>query len=134
MKKIFLINYSLMEKIADKKNGVTTEDASAYITGVELFFLLQIVEFLIIRLLPFKISLPVILAVMSILWYFTHYSMRKVYRKRIIELKIRNIYKGLNKSKRRKYFWASILLFFLNFLVFFIAGAILIGGYTSNKM
>lgn len=31
MKKIFLINYSLMEKIADKKNGVTTEELVFYI-------------------------------------------------------------------------------------------------------
>jgi hypothetical protein len=38
MKKIYLINFSLMEIIADKKNGVRTEDATAYLIGVEVFF------------------------------------------------------------------------------------------------
>jgi len=133
MRKIFLVNFSLMDKIADKRNGVTTEDASAFITGVELFFLLQIVEFLIIRLLPFKVSLQVLLGAMAIIWYFTHYTMRKVYRKRIIELKIRNIYNGLNKSKRRKYFWASIFLFYMTIFVFFVMSVILIGGYIKKE-
>lgn len=121
-----------MEKIADKKNGVTTEDASAFITGVELFFLLLIVEFAIVRLLPFKVSLFVLLGVMAVLWYITHYSMRKVYKKRIMELEVRNIYKGLSRSKRRRFIVLSIIIFFMIFFIFFIASVILIGGYSKQ--
>lgn len=43
-----------MEKIADKKNGITAEDAAAFLTGVEMFFISLIGEFFIMWVLPYK--------------------------------------------------------------------------------
>jgi|GEM_PF-3281888 len=119
MRKIFMINFSLMEKIADKKNGITTEDAAAFMTGVELFFLLLIAEFAIVRILPFKVDLWLILILAAIIWYFTHYQLRSIYRKRMVEMKIVKDYKLLSSGERRRYLILSIAIFFGVFLFFF---------------
>ncbi|MCG2614724.1 hypothetical protein LZZ85_10550 [Terrimonas sp. NA20] len=131
MRKIFLINFSLMERIADKKNGITTEDAAGFLTGVELFFLALVGEFIIIRLLPISVSLWFLLGVMMVLWYITHYRMRKTFRKRYLELDIRKDYKGLSPGRKRRYLMLSILIFLGIFLFFFAMSVMLIGGYLK---
>ena len=120
-----------MEKIADKKNGIITEDAAAYITGVEVFFIFLMVEFFLMRILPFKINNIVVYGTMAIVWYFTHYVLRKSLKKTITDLGIRKMYKELNKSKQKNYLILSILIFFWIFFAFFIIGALTI--YNYNK-
>lgn len=132
MKKIYLINFSLMEKIADKKNGITTEDAAAYLTGVEIFFISLIGEFFIMMILPFKISNAIMFGVMAVIWYYTHYILRKSLRKIITDLGIRKIYKDLDRSKQKSYLLLSILIFFIVFFVFFAASVWTIGGYDKR--
>lgn len=132
MKKIFLINYSLMEKIADKKNGITTEDATAYITGVELFFICLMAEFFIMRMLPFKVSNVIMFGMMAGIWYYTHYVLRKTLKKAITDTGIRKMYKELDKSKQKSYLLLSILIFFLVFFIFFAGGVWAIGGYDKR--
>lgn len=122
MKRIYLINFSLMEKIADKKNGITTEDATAYVTGVELFFIYLIAEFFIIRVLPFKVSNVIMFGTMGVIWYYTHYVLRKSLKKLITDAGIRKMYKELDKSKQKNYLLLSILIFLL-FLLFFLLPA-----------
>lgn len=128
MRKIFLINFSLMEKIADKKNGITAEEATAYITGVEMFFIGLIAEFLIVKILPFKVPNIILFGVMAVIWYYTHYILRKSLKKIIVNAGIRKVYGTLSKSKQKNYLMLSILLFF----VFFAAGVMTIGGYDKR--
>lgn len=132
MKKIYLINFSLMEKIADKKNGITTEDATAYVTGVEIFFVCLIAEFFIMRILPFRISNVIMFSVIAIIWYYTHYILRKSLKKTITDAGIRKDYKDLDRSKQKSYLLFSILIFFLIFFVFFAASVWAIGGYDKR--
>lgn len=132
MKKIYLINFSLMEKIADKKNGITTEDATAYITGVELFFIFLIGEFFIMRILPFKVSNVIMFGTMAVIWYYTHYVLRKSLKKTITDVGIRKMYKELDKSKQKGYLLLSILIFFAVFFIFFAASVWTIGGYDRR--
>lgn len=121
-----------MEKIADKKNGITTEDATAYITGVELFFICLIAEFFIIRVLPFKVSNVIMFGMMAGIWYYTHYVLRKTLKKVITNSGIRKMYKELDKSKQKSYLLLSILIFFLVFFIFFAASVWAIGGYDKR--
>jgi hypothetical protein len=132
MKRIYLINFSLCEKIADKKNGITTEDAAAYITCVEIFFTSLIAEFLVMRILPFKLNDFLVYGTMAIVWYFTHYILRKSLRKKITDLGIRKMYKQLDKSEQKNYLILSILIFFAAFFIFFIAAVWMIGGYNKR--
>lgn len=121
-----------MEKIANKKNGITTEDATAFFTGVEIFFICLIAEFFIIRILPFRVSNVIMFGAMAVIWYYTHYILRKSLKKTIIDAEIRKEYKGLNRSKQKSYLVLSILIFFLVFLVFFAASVWAIGGYDKR--
>ena len=132
MKTLYLINFSLMEKIADKKNGITTEDAAAYITGVEIFFICLMGEFVLMRILPFKLNNIVVYGTMAIVWYFTHYVLRKSLKKTITDLGIRKIYKELDKSKQKSYLILSILIFFAIFFTFFTIGALTIYNYDKR--
>ncbi len=132
MKKIYLINFSLMERIADKKNGITTEDATAYIVSVEIFFIVLIAEFILMRVLPFKISNYIMFGGMAIIWYYTHYVLRKSLKSKIADIEIRNMYRQLGKSKQQSYLLLSILLFFVVFFIFFAASVWAIGGYDKR--
>lgn len=132
MKKILLINYSLMEKIADKKNGITTEDATAYITGVELFFILLIFEFFIISVLPFEVSNYLMFGAMAIIWFYTHYILRKSLKIKISNIGIKMEYKQLTNQRQWSYLLLSILIFFLVFFIFFTASVWTIGGYDKR--
>lgn len=132
MKKLYLINFSLMEKIADKKNGVTAEDATAYITSVEIFFLCLIVEFFIMKILPFRIPNVVMFGVMAIIWFYTHYILRKSLGKKLTESGVRSMYKQLEKSKQKTYLVFSILIFFIVFIIFFAGSVWAIGGYDKR--
>jgi succinate dehydrogenase hydrophobic anchor subunit len=132
MKKIYLINFSLMERIADKKNGITTEDATAYITGVELFFVFLVIEFLIMSLLPFQVSNYLMFGVMALIWYYTHYVLRKSIGTKLHQMGLRKLYKDLSKSKQTTYLVLSILVFFIVFLFFFAASVWTIGGYDKR--
>jgi succinate dehydrogenase hydrophobic anchor subunit len=121
-----------MEKIADKKNGITTEDAAAYLTGVEIFFIALIGEFFIMKVLPFKISNVIMFGAMAVIWYYTHYILRKSLRKIITDLGIRRMYKDLNRSRQKSYLLLSILIFFIVFFIFFAASVWTIGGYDKR--
>lgn len=121
-----------MEKLADKKNGITTEDATAFITCVEIFFISLIIEFFIMKILPFKISNVVMFAIMGIIWYYTHYVLRKSLKGTITGIGIRAKYKELDKAKRKSYLVVSILIFFAVFFVFFAASVWAIGGYDKR--
>ena len=131
MKKIYLINFSLMEKIADKKNGITTENAAAFITGVELFFIYLMIEFVIMKFLPFKLKGFIVYGAMAVIWYYTHHSLRKSLTKKITSLGIRKTYKELSRSKQKSYLILSILIFFAVFFIFLATGALTI--YNYNK-
>lgn len=131
MKKIYLINFSLMERIADKKNG-TVEDATAFITGVERFFILLIIEFAVIRILPFRVNNYIMFGAIGIIWYYTHYVLRKSLGKKISALGIRKMYKDLDESKQKWFLILSILLFFATFFIFFAASVWMIGGYDKR--
>lgn len=132
MKKIYLINFSLMEKIADKKNGITTEDATAFISGVELFFIFLIGEFFIMRILPFQVSNVIMFSTMAVIWFYTHYVLRNSLKKTITDVGIRKMYKELDKSKQRGYLLLSILIFFAVIFIFFVASVWTIGGYDKR--
>ena len=121
-----------MEKIADKKNGVTTEDATAYITSVEIFFVCLILEFSIMKILPFRIPNVVMFGVMAIIWLYTHYILRKSLGKAITEKGVRSMYKQLGKSKQKTYLVFSILIFFVVFIIFFAGSVWAIGGYDKR--
>jgi len=121
-----------MEKIADKKNGITTEDAAAFLTGVEIFFISLIGEFFIMWVFPFKISNVMMFGTIAVIWYYTHYVMRNSLKKKIIEAGIREDYKELEKSNQKHYLLLSIVIFFLVFFVFFAASVWMIGGYDKR--
>lgn len=120
-----------MEKIADKKNGITTEDAAAYLTGVEVFFVCLMTEFIVLKFLPFRVSNFIIYGIMAIIWYYTHYILRKILARKMIETEVRKIYKMLIKSQKRTYLILSILFFFVLFFIFFATGFLTI--YNYNK-
>lgn len=109
-----------MEKIADKKNGITTEDAAAYLTGVELFFVYLMAEFIIMKFLPFKLNDFIIYGVIAVLWYYSHYVLRKILKKRITDLQIRKIYQSSSRSKQKQYLVLSVLFFFTVLFIFFL--------------
>lgn len=132
MKKIYLINFSLMEKIADKKNGITTEDATAFILSVEAFFILLVGEFILMRVFPFKISNYIMFGAMALIWYYSHYVLRKKIKDAIVNSDIREGYRKLDKSEKKKYLLLSILIFFGLFLFFFAASVWAIGGYDKR--
>jgi hypothetical protein len=132
MKKIFLINFALMEKIADKKNGITTEDATAFIIGIEMFFVCLIVEFSIMRILPFRISNAIMFGTMAVIWYYTHYILRKSLKKTITDAGTKREYKELDRLKQRRFLTLSIVIFFLVFVIFFAASVWAIGGYDKR--
>ena len=111
MKKIYLINFSLCEKIGDKKNG-TVEDAASFITCTEFFFIFLSIEFIFISLLPVKISPYILGGIGIVTWYYTNYVMRKKLKDTIVNFKIRQLYRSLDKRVTRKYFILSIILFF----------------------
>lgn len=121
-----------MEKIADKKNGITTEDATAYITGVELFFIFLMIEFAVMRILPFKLNDFIVYGTMAVIWYYTHYILRKSLKKTIADLGIRKVYKELDKSKQKSYLVLSILIFFALFFIFFAIGVLTIYNYDKR--
>jgi hypothetical protein len=132
MKKIYLINFSLMEKMADKKNGVTTEDATAFIVSIEIFFVSLIAEFILIRVFPFRIANYIMFGAMAIIWYFTHYVLRKKLRRTIEDIRIRDTYRKLGKVKKTNYLLLSISIFFIVFFIFFAACVWAIGGYDKR--
>lgn len=121
-----------MEKLADKKNGITTEDATAFITSVEIFFISLIIEFFLMKILPFKVSNIVMFGIMGIIWYFTHYVLRKSLKGRITVTGVRAKYKELDNAKRKSYLIVSILIFFAVFFIFFAASVWAIGGYDKR--
>ncbi len=128
MKKVYLINYSLMEKIGDKKNG-TIDDAASFIICTELFFVFLSVEFIIISLLPIKVSPYVLGGIGVLIWYYTNYVMRKKLKQSIIALKIQQEYKRLNRKIANRYLLLSILIFFVNFFLFFAITVWTLQGY-----
>ena len=128
MKKLFLINFSLMEKIGDKKNG-TVEDATSFITCTELFFAFLAIEFIVIALLPIKVSPYILGGVGVVIWYYTNYIMRKSLRGTITTLKIRQLYKELDSSVAKNYLILSVVLFFVNFFLFFAITVWTLEGY-----
>jgi 4-hydroxybenzoate polyprenyltransferase len=132
MNKIYLINFSLMEKIADKKNGITTEDATAFITGVEWFFVGLMVEFILMRLIPIKFDKFIVFGVMAVIWYYTHYMLRKSLGILIKERGIRALYKKLGSRTQKIYLALSIVMFFLIFFIFFIVGVLTIYNYDKT--
>lgn len=132
MKKIYVINFSLMERIADKRNGVTTEDATAFILSVEIFFVALIAEFILIRILPFRVPNYMMFGVMAIIWYYTHYVLRKTLRRTIEDLGIREIYRQLGKATQKNYLLLSIAIFFIVFFIFFATSVWAIGGYDTR--
>lgn len=121
-----------MEKIADKKNGITTEDAAAFIISVEAFFILLVAEFILMRVFPFKISNYIMFGTMALIWYYSHYVLRKRIKDAIFDSDIREMYRKLDKSEKRKYLLLSILIFFGVFLFFFAASVWAIGGYDKR--
>lgn len=128
MKKLYLINFSLMEKIGDKKNG-TVEDATSFITCTEIFFALLAIEFIIIAIIPVKVS-PYFLGGVSIaIWFFTNYMLRKSLKTKIVQSGIRQQFKQLPKTTAKTYLGLSILLFFMNFFLFFAITVWTLGGY-----
>jgi hypothetical protein len=132
MNKIYLINFSLMEKIADKKNGITTEDATAFITGVEWFFVGLMIEFFLMWAIPYKFNKFIVFGVMTVIWYYTHYMLRKSLRVVIKDRGIRGLYKNLKSKTQKTYLALSIVMFFLIFFIFFAVAVITIGGYNKN--
>lgn len=132
MKKIYLLNFSLMEKIADKKNGITTEDATSFVTCVEIFYLLLMAEFTIMRILPFKVKDYVMYTILVLIGLYTHFVLRKVLKKIIVDLGIRKTYKSLDKSQQKRNLALSVLIFFGMFFIFFIVCVWAIGGYYKK--
>jgi hypothetical protein len=119
-----------MEKLADKKR-MTTEEAASYIMSVEFLFLLLMVEFIIMRLLPFKISNYVMYGAMIVIYGFTNFVVRKSMTRSMLQSGIRKEYKLLDRSVRRNYLILSVFLFFIVFFVFFAAGVLTIGDYDK---
>jgi hypothetical protein len=130
--KIYLVNFSLMEKIADKKNGVTTEDATAFITGVECFFIGLMIEFFLMWVIPYKFNKFIVFGVMAAIWYYTHYMLKKSLGTIIKDRGIRNQYKNLASKTQKSYLALSIVMFFLIFFIFFAVAVITIGGYDKT--
>lgn len=128
MKKIFLINFSLMEKIGDKKNG-TVEDATSFITCTELFFVFLSIVFIVISFLPMKVNPYVLGGLGIIIWYYTNYVMRKNLSVAVTDLKIPQLYKSLDSRVAKRYLILSIVLFFANFLLFFAITVWTLQGY-----
>jgi hypothetical protein len=128
MKKLLLINFSLMQKIGDKKNG-NVEDATSFITCTELFFVFLEIEFILISLLPIKVSPYILGGIGIILWYYTNYVMRKSLRISIANFKISHLYKNLNTTTAKNYFILSLIFFFCNFFLFFAITVWTLQGY-----
>ena len=53
---------------------------------------------------------------MAVIWYYTHYVLRELLKKKIIEACIRDDYKELGKSKQKRYLLVSIVIFILIFV------------------
>ena len=56
---------------------------------------------------------------MIVIWYYTNYVMRKNLSVAVTDLKIPQLYKSLDSRVAKRYLILSIVLFFVNFLLFF---------------
>ena len=120
-----------MAKLADKKR-MTIEGATSFITSFEIFFVLIMIEFVIIRILPFRISNYVLFGAMITIWYYTNYIMRKSLTKAITDTGIKKEYQLMSKSAQRNYLILSIILFYTVIVALVAIGAITIGGYDKR--
>ncbi len=91
-----------MGKLGDKQKG-TIEDAAAFLTCTELFFVLLSIEFIIIYFIPVKVSPYVLGGIALAVWYYTNYVMRNRLKAMITGMKIRQQYVSLDRSVAKNY-------------------------------
>lgn len=120
-----------MRKIGDLNKG-TFESHTAYLTSVELFFLGLSGFFVVLKLLPIRIS-PFVFGILVVaIWYYSMYFLRKKLMHYAISLKMADRFKMLEKGEITQNRSLSVVIFCFAFGLFCFLGVILIGGYYKN--